>query len=154
MLVKQSAVIYKRLSPLCRTFASWTDHEIVAKRLDREFPAEDPRTVNTYRIRTLALELDDFIDDPKAVLKEKDTISIVGHWKHIYDARLHAVAYPEMAEDKESCQGESSSWEHDRISVEKDPSKKVADLADASTIRRAREVDRAMQKDRAHRIKN
>lgn len=54
-----------------------------SERLDREFPAEDPRTVNTYRIRTLALELDDFIDDPKAVLKEKDTISIVGHWKHM-----------------------------------------------------------------------
>ncbi|EER16493.1 hypothetical protein Pmar_PMAR021091 [Perkinsus marinus ATCC 50983] len=154
MLVKQSAVLCRRLGPLCRTFASWKDYELVAKRLDREFPAEDPRMVNAYRIRTLALELDDFIDDPRAVLKEKDAAGIVNHWKHIYDARLHATVYPEMAEDKESCQGESSSWEHDRISVEKDPSKQVADLANASTIRRAREVDRAMQKDRAHRIKN
>ncbi|KAF4670014.1 hypothetical protein FOZ61_002209 [Perkinsus olseni] len=149
-----SAVVGRRLGLFSRAFASWKDYELVAKRLDREYPAEDPRTVNSYRIKTLALELEDFLDDPKAVLKEKDAAGIVGHWKHMYDARLHAAAYSEMAEDKESCQGESSSWEHDRISVEKDPTKKVADMADASTLRRAREADRAMQKDRAHRFES
>ncbi|KAF4657411.1 hypothetical protein FOL47_008458 [Perkinsus chesapeaki] len=170
-MLTRTTVAITRAAPLRalaqRSFASWKDYEDVAskhlvfglliavsERLDREFPAEDPRTVNSYRIKTLALELEDFIDDPKAALKEKDAAAIVSHWKHMYDARLHAAAYSEMAEDKESCQGESSSWEHDRISVERDPTKKVADMADANTLRKAREADRAIQQERADRLES
>lgn len=72
----------------------------------------------------------------KSELSKLSVADVHTHWKALYEAELHDVAYEEAADPGEQCDGELNSWRNDRLKAELDRNHQVPHVSAHEAVTR------------------